>query len=179
METLDLSKRQPNYIMDQKTYDTFSSKIPGTGISDEMLENWLENNGSKGPIFAHGESVEEVAKVAGVVAEGLKATIEKYNSFVENGKDEDFDRPKEYLNEKIGDGPFYLVEQKPRYATTLGGLNVTTDLEVVNKYGQVINGLYAIGDTAGGVRGDDSVPGADVSWAITSGYLLGNILKTK
>lgn len=166
-------------LMDQKTYDTFSSKIPGTGISDEMLENWLENNGSKGPIFAHGESVEEVAKVAGVDAEGLKATIEKYNSFVENGKDEDFDRPKEYLNEKIGDGPFYLVEQKPRYATTLGGLKVTTDLEVVNKDGQVINGLYAIGDTAGGVRGDDSVPGADVGWAITSGYLLGNILKTK
>lgn len=64
-------------------------------------------------------------------------------------------------------------------ATTLGGLKVTTDLEVVNKDGQVINGLYAIGDTAGGVRGDDSVPGADVGWAITSGYLLGNILKTK
>ncbi len=164
-------------LMDQNTFDTFSSKIPGTGISQEMLDTWLENNGEEGPVFAHGETIEEVCNIVEVDAKGLEDTIERYNGFVENGKDEDFGRPADYLKEKIGQGPYYLVEQKPRYATTLGGLKINTDLQVINKDGEVIEGLYAVGDTAGGVRGDDSVPGADVGWAITSGYLIGDILK--
>lgn len=171
---------QPNgmlyLFMDQSTFDVFKEKIGGTGISQEMLEKWLENNGTKGPIFAHGDTVEDVAKIVGVDANGLKETIEKYNGFVEKGKDEDFDRPADFLSKPIGDGPYYLVEQRPRYATTLGGLLINTDLQVMNKEKQPIKGLYAVGDTAGGVRGDDSVPGADVGWAITSGYLIGEIL---
>ncbi len=163
-------------LMDNNTFNTFSENIGGTGISAVMLDKWVENNGPTGPIFAHGETIEEVAKVVGIDAAGLNSTIEKYNGYVEAGKDEEFGRPAEYMNSKIGEGPYYLVEQRPRYATTLGGLLVNTNLEVINKEGAPIKGLYAIGDTAGGVRGDDSVPGSDVGWAITSGYLLGDIL---
>lgn len=166
-------------LMDQATFGIFRDNIGGTGISQEMLDSWLENNGKEGPIFANANTIEEVAEIAGVDAKGLKATIETYNGYVEKGKDEEFGRPAEYLKEKIGEGPYYLVEQRPRYATTLGGLLINTDLEVINTNGDVIKGLYAIGDTAGGVRGDDSVPGADVGWAITSGYLLGRNLGKK
>jgi len=80
------------------------------------------------------------------------------------------------MKAKIGEGPYYLVEQKPRYATTLGGLKINTELQVINVDGEVIKGLYSAGDTAGGVRGNDSIPGADVGWAITSGYLIGKNL---
>ena len=66
------------------------------------------------------------------------------------------------MTQGIGDGPYYLVEQLPRYATTLGGLTVNTDLQVLNGDGQVIKGLYAIGDTAAGVRGDNSISGSDI-----------------
>lgn len=163
-------------LMDQQTFTTFSENIGGTGISDGMLQTWIENNGAEGPMFANAENLDEVAKIAGVDAEGLKATIEKYNGYVESGNDEEFGRSAEFMKNKIGDGPYYLVEQRPRFATTLGGLLVNKDLEVINKEGATIEGLYAIGDTAGGVRGDDSVPGSDVGWAITSGYLLGDIL---
>lgn len=163
-------------LMDQTTFDNFSTNIGGTGISQEMLDSWLETNGKEGPIFAHGKTIEEVAKIVGVDDNGLKETIEKYNKYVENGIDEEFGRAAEYLNEKVGEGPYYLVEQRPRYATTLGGLLINTNLQVINGEGKVISGLYAVGDTAGGVRGDDSIPGADVGWAITSGYLIGEIL---
>lgn len=163
-------------LMDKFTFDTFSDNITGYGISQEMLDGWVENNGKVGPIFANGETIEEVSEVVGVDVDGLKETIEKYNKFVENGKDEDFGRDAKYLNGKIGQGPYYLVEQKPRYATTLGGLLVNADLAVINTSGEAIKGLYSVGDTAGGLRGDDSIPGSDIGWAITSGYVVGKVL---
>lgn len=163
-------------FMDQKTFDSFCSNIGGTGISEELLEEWINNNGSKSPIFASGKTIEEVCDTVGVDSIALKDTIERYNGFVENKKDEDFDRPSKALINKIGEGPYYLVEQKPRYATTLGGLLINDNLQVINKSGQIINGLYAAGDAAGGVRGDTSIPGADLGWAVTSGYLIGEIL---
>lgn len=166
-------------LMDQATFDHFRDNIAGYGISQEMLDEWLENNGEVEPVFANAESLEEVAEIAGVDLKGLEDTIERYNEFVEKGEDEDFGRESQYLNEKIGEGPYYLVEQKPRYATTLGGLLINDRLEVVNTDGEAIEGLYAAGDAAGGVRGDDSIPGSDFGWAVTSGYLIGDILGSK
>lgn len=160
-------------LMDQETFDYFSENVAGYGISQEMLESWLENNGESGPVFANAESPVEVAKIAGVDPDGLIETVKRYNKFVENGKDEDFGRDPSYMNKKIEDGPYYLVEQKPRYATTLGGLLVNDKLQVINTNGEIIEGLYSAGDTAGGMRGDDSIPGSDVGWAITTGYVIG------
>lgn len=84
--------------------------------------------------------------------------------------------PAKYMTQKLEAGPYYLVEQVPRYATTLGGLVVNTNLQVINTDGEIIKGLYAIGDTAAGVRGDNSISGSDVAWSITSGYLIGKVL---
>ena len=85
-------------------------------------------------------------------AETLENTVKTYNTFVQNGKDEEFGRAAEYLTKEIGEGPYYLVEQKPRFATTMGGRVVTTNLEVKNTSDTVIPGLYAAGETVGGVR---------------------------
>jgi succinate dehydrogenase/fumarate reductase flavoprotein subunit len=103
--------------------------------------------------------------------EALAATVERYNGFVENGEDEDFGRSAEYMTMPIGDGPYYIIEQKPRFATTMGGLVINTDLQVMNKSGEVIEGLYAAGEVVGGVMGDDSPSGANNGWAVTSGKL--------
>ena len=166
-------------FMDQKTFDAFRDNVAGYGISQEMLDGWLENNGKDMPYFAHADSIEDVAKIVSVDGEALKQTVETYNSYVENGVDEEFGRAPQYMKEKIGDGPYYLVEQKPRYATTLGGLKINSDLQVINTDGAVIEGLYACGDVAGGARGDDSIPGSDVGWALASGYAVGTVLMEK
>ena len=72
---------------------------------------------------------------------------------------------------KIGEGPYYIVEQKPRFATTMGGLVINERLEVINTDGAVIPGLFAAGEVVGGVMGDDSPSGANNGWAVTSGKL--------
>ena len=158
-------------LMDDETFSVWKTKLGGAGISEEDIEEYLEANGKETPVFAHGETLEEAAEAAGIDPEKLAETVERYNGFVKAGKDEDFDRPTEYLTMEIGDGPYTIVEQKPRFATTMGGLVVDTDLEVLNKDGDVIDGLYAAGEVVGGVMGDDSPSGANNGWAVTSGKL--------
>lgn len=108
---------------------------------------------------------------AGIDPAALAATVERYNGFVESGVDKDFGRSKDYMTMKIGAGPYYLVEQKPRFATTMGGLVINEKLQVMNTGDQVISGLYAAGEVVGGVMGDDSPSGANNGWAVTSGKL--------
>ena len=152
-------------VLDQETFDVWSESV-GYDVTD-----YLEANGTTTPVFAHGETIEEAAAAAGIDGEALAATVERYNGFVANGEDEDFGRSAEYMTMPIGDGPYYIIEQKPRFATTMGGLVIDTDLHVMNKSGEVIEGLYAAGEVVGGVMGDDSPSGANNGWAVTSGKL--------
>ena len=165
-------------LLDSETFEVWKTKLAPAGISEGDIEKYLAANGTT-PVFAHGETLEEAAAAAGVNAENLAATVEKYNSFVEKGEDADFGRNASYLTMKIGAGPYYLIEQKPRFATTMGGLVVNTNMQVLNQDGNAISGLYAAGETCGQVMGDDSPSGANNAWAITSGKLAADAIAAK
>lgn len=158
-------------FLDQATYDLFQSNITGYGISEEMLDSWIEVNGEHRPYLTKADTIEDVAAILDVDADNLQATVDRYNSFVQAGNDEDFGRDPAFMTVEIGEGPYYLIEQVPRFATTLGGLRINEKLQVLNTDGEIIEGLYAAGDVSGGARGNDSIPGADVGWALTSVYL--------
>lgn len=166
-------------LLDSETFEVWKTKLAPAGISEGDIEKYLAANGTTTPVFAHGETLEEAAAAAGVNAENLAATVEKYNSFVEKGEDADFGRNASYLTMKIGAGPYYLIEQKPRFATTMGGLVVNTNMQVLNQDGNTISGLYAAGETCGQVMGDDSPSGANNAWAITSGKLAADAIAAK
>ena len=68
-------------------------------------------------------------------------------------------------------GPYYIVEQQPRFATTMGGVVTNDKLNVVDKNNKPIPGLFAAGELVGGAMGDDSPPGGNMAWAMTSGKL--------
>lgn len=158
-------------LMDQSTFDIFKSKLGEAGITESNINEWLKNNGSKTPYFFHSDNLEDLAALAKMDASTLKATVDKYNGFVQAGKDDDFGRSVDYLKKEIGKGPYYLIEQKPRFATTMGGLVINTNLQVMNTNNKIIPGLFAAGEVVGGVMGDDSPSGANNAWALTSGKL--------
>ena len=158
-------------LLDKETFDVWKTKLAGAGLSEGDIDKYVENNGASTPVFATGETLADVAKVVGMDGATLEATVEKYNGFVEAGKDDDFGRDPQFMTMKVGEGPYYLIEQKPRFATTMGGLVVNTNLQVLNKAGEVVEGLYAAGETVGGVMGDDSPSGANNGWALTAGKL--------
>ena len=166
-------------LLDSETFEVWKSKLDHAGISEGDIEKYLASNGTATPVFAHGETLEEAAAAAGIDAEALKATVERYNSFVAAGVDEDFGRAADYLKMPIGDGPYYIIEQKPRFATTMGGLVVNTSMQVLDGSGNPIAGLYAAGENCGQVMGDDSPSGANNAWAITSGKLAADAIAAK
>ncbi len=173
-DILEVELQQTNsmlyLLMDAENYAAWSAKLPGTGFNMDDVAKWLEENGAGTPCFAHGETIADVAGRVGIDPDVLQATVDKYNAGVDAGQDE-FGRSGDYLKMKIGDGEYYLVEQKPRYATTMGGLVIDAGLQVEDASGNKVEGLYAAGELVGGVMGSNSPSGANNGWALTSGKL--------
>lgn len=163
-------------VMDEATFNEWKTKLAAAGLSEDMIDAYVANNGKSKPVFTMGATIKEAAEAAGIDGNALTKTIEKFNTYVEDGEDKDFHRAKEYLTSTFAEGNIYIVEQKARYATTMGGLDVDGNLQVVDTNGKAIDGLYAAGEIIGGVMGDDSPSGANNGWALTSGKYVADYL---
>jgi FAD binding domain-containing protein len=80
--------------------------------------------------------------------ETLQASVERYNSFVDAGKDGDFGKPSP--KHKIQTPPFYAAWATPNVHDTRSGLRINAKCQVLDMNGQVIPGLYCAGESAGG-----------------------------
>ena len=104
-----------------------------------------------------GNTVEEVAKKAGLDPAKVKETVERYNANVAKGNDPDFGRNSLSSGfgkpEKIENGPFYIFPSVPVMIGTYCGLKVTPKAQVLDVFGNRINGLWAAGELMGGVHG--------------------------
>ena len=96
----------------------------------------------------------------------LKATIERYNSFVDTGVDSDFQKPKPMY--KIQKAPFYAAWATPVIHDTRSGLRINANCQVMDMNGQVIDRLYCGGESAGGF----SMHG--LARCLTQGYIAGH-----
>lgn len=159
-------------LMDEPSYQAFLTKLSITGISKADMDKWLAQDGKVYPIVVKADTIEAVANKAGVNGAELAKTVAKYNGFVKAGKDADFNRPAKFMKKQVAAvGPYYIVEQQPRFATTMGGVVTNDKLNVVDKNNKPIPGLFAAGELVGGAMGDDSPPGGNMAWAMTSGKL--------
>ena len=109
----------------------------------------------KGSPHVHGpmETLDDVASELGLDADKLKASIEKYNGYCANGVDEEFGKDAQYLF-PLESGPYYAFELYAGIFTTVGGMKITPDAQVLDANAQPIPHLYAIGCDAGGIYGD-------------------------
>ncbi|UCF72759.1 MAG: FAD-dependent oxidoreductase [Deltaproteobacteria bacterium] len=96
-------------------------------------------------------TIDELAKLIGVPGDALTGTVHRYNTFVERGQDPDFGKPKRLLQHKIEHPPFYAVWISIQVHDTAGGLATNDKSQVLDIYGEVIPGLYAAGEVAGGL----------------------------
>jgi fumarate reductase flavoprotein subunit len=145
---------------------------------DRELEKAFE---SKSTEVLVADSVEELAGKMGVEPEVFKATVEEYNRFCNVGHDELFAKDPRYLR-PIKGPKFYAVKARTIFLGTLGGIKINHRMEVIDKKGNVIPGLYAGGYDAGGMYGDSysigKSSGLSSSFATNSGRIAGkNALK--
>ena len=81
-------------------------------------------------------------------AKNLEATVERYNTIVEYGSDVDFNKPSPLY--KMQKPPFYAAWATPVVHDSYAGLRINMKCQVVDLAGQVIQGLYCGGESAGG-----------------------------
>ena len=85
---------------------------------------------------------------AGRDGDKLTQTGEAYNSGIAAGEPDPFKRG---YTAELKDGPYYIMQTVARFATSLGGVNVSNDFEVLDVNEQPVPGLYAAGDCTGGL----------------------------
>lgn len=130
----------------------------------ELVENSKTSAGGATPNFTE---------------EALRETIEKYNSYVEAQKDDDFG--KEVLAgaidlEAIENDPSVGIVISPRKASihhTMGGVEINTSAEVLDTDGNVISGLWAAGEVTGGIHAGNRLGGNAVADIFTFGHIAG------
>jgi fumarate reductase flavoprotein subunit len=131
-------------------------------------------------VFVAG-SVEEFARLAGIDPVALTRTVEEYNGFCLKGHDEMFAKDPRFLRRLVGP-TFYAAKARTVTLGTKGGIKINERMEVVDKRGEAIPGLYAGGFDAGGMYGD-SYPihvssGLSSAFALNSGRIAGrNVLR--
>ena len=122
-----------------------------------------------------GSTLDEVARKAGVDAEGLRASVEAYH-----GDEDPVGKPAEFRR-RLEHPPFSLIDISVRpnlgYPTpmlTLGGLVVDEDTGAVRgAAGEPIAGLYAAGRTAVGICSRSYVSGLSLADCVFSGRRAG------
>ena len=82
----------------------------------------------------------------------LADTVDRWNGFVDAGHDDDFDRGDDAPMNRIDKPPFYALSIMVIWHDSYGGLRINGRAQVVDMQGQVIPGLYAGGEVAGGVN---------------------------
>lgn len=126
---------------------------------------------AKKPFIFKADTIEELAEKMNLPVSELTKTIDSYNQDCETGTDSLFGKDADYLV-PVNHGPYYGFKLNVGAFCTMGGLQVTTDNEVLDNSGKVIPGLYAAGNDAAGLTGDTygpNMPGTCVGYAFYSG----------
>lgn len=114
-----------------------------------------------------GKTLADLARVTGIDAAGLEATVRQYNAGAVKGVDEQFARGTTAFNRYLADpnnqpnpcvaplekGPFYAVKLVMGDLGTFDGIQTTVVGEVKKRDGAVIPGLYAVGNDRASIMG--------------------------
>ena len=164
-------------------YDsTYAEDLPKMGTSFSRT-NAASDNTIKaidtavegGKTLFKADTLDDLAQQMGVPGDAFKATVARYNELAARGVDEDYGKNPEMMT-LIDTPPYYAAYNPLALLVVLGGLKVNTKLQVIDTAGEVIPGLYATGNVAGGCFANDYpviVPGLSHSRAWTFGRIAG------
>ena len=103
----------------------------------------------------------------------LHETVARYNAQCARGHDADFAKEPQYLR-PVRRGPFYAIDTRLHIFTSVGGIKIDHRAQVIDTEGQVIPGLYAVGNCAGGMYASNyelTHPGVALAFAVNSGRI--------
>jgi fumarate reductase flavoprotein subunit len=147
---------------------------PGTKLTglDAEIKAALEKQNWN--VFV-ADTVDELADKLGVNRAVFKNTVEDYNRFCDKGHDDQFAKEPMYLR-PVRHPRFYAFKCYIDFTGTNGGIKINEKTEVLTEEDDVIPGLYATGNDAGGLYGDSYdmiAAGAAAGFAVNSGRMAG------
>ena len=147
---------------------------------------WIKNPVEGHTVLDHpqatlkSQSLEQLASMAGLPIDAFLASVERFNELVDAGVDEDFGR---FVNAadvppKIMSPPFYAVQFFPMPRKSMGGVAVDIHARALNAAGDVVPGLYAVGELTGsvGINGTHGMDGMFLGPALVTGRVAGRAI---
>ncbi|MBU1564518.1 MAG: flavocytochrome c [Proteobacteria bacterium] len=123
--------------------------------------------------FIMADTIADLAGKLKIPADMLATTINKHNKYIEEGKDPDFNKPMTKVMIPLAQGPFYAVAQWPAVHHCMGGLRINPQAQVIDIFSNVIPGLYAAGEVAGGVHGSNRLGSNAIPDCVSFGRVAG------
>lgn len=128
------------------------------------------------------DTLDELAEQLGIPADALKATVDRYNELCEAGSDADFGKPAKYMH-PIKTAPFWGVRKHIRVSSIDSGVMTNENGQALNADGEVIDGLYCVGNLGGPFYGGADYPfhqtGLSLGRCYTFGMLAGKHAASK
>jgi len=122
-------------------------------------------------------SIAELARRAGIDADGLAVTVAGHNRFIANHGQHPMDPPRSYAAawaHPITTPPFHAMPVCAGMTYTMGGIRITPRAEALAVGGGIVPGLFAAGAATGGVEGGElSFYIGGLCKALTLGVLAG------
>ena len=135
--------------------------------ADGFTREYLEENG----YIWVADTLEELAEMIDVPADALQASVDSYNECYDNDEDPEFGRTA--FAARLEHGPYTATIRQASVHHTMGGVTIDTDARVLDKEGEVIDGLYACGEVVGGVHGGNRLGGNAVTDTVVFGRIAG------
>jgi fumarate reductase flavoprotein subunit len=118
--------------------------IAESGMGQEDIDKGLQVG-----TLTQADTLEELAVKVGIDPKGLASAMKRWNADVAAGKDRAFFKP---LVKPVATPPFYASQLIRHYhVVSSGGVRINTEAQVLKTTGEPIPGLYAAGETTGGI----------------------------
>ncbi|WP_295478145.1 FAD-dependent oxidoreductase [uncultured Sutterella sp.] len=155
-------------ICDQTTHD-----IP-------ILKNdWESYRRTNAPVYT-GDTLEAAAKAAGLDPKAVEKTVSDWNEAVKAGKAVQMTPPNTLPKTPVIEkAPFYIVPFQGGMTATFGGPLINTEAQVLDTENRPIEGLFCIGNAAGGLFYDNYVGGAQLTSAGVFGMTVAEHVKAQ
>ena len=120
------------------------------------------------------DTLEQLAKELDIPYETMKASIDRYNELCDKGCDDDFGKPAQYLH-KIEKAPFWGARKHIRVSAGVSGVVINENGQALTAEGNVIPGLYCVGNLGGPFYGGADYPFHQTGLSLGRCYTFGMI----
>ncbi len=133
-----------------------------TGVFDYLIDTYK------------ADTLEELVQKLGLPKDEALKSIERYNELCAKGSDADFGKNSKYMN-AVKTAPFWGIRKHIRVSSLNSGVHINANGQALDADGNIVPGLYCIGNLGGEFYGGADYPFHQTGLSIGRCYTFGMI----